>query len=175
MKNLTFILFGLILFSSCNAIRVNYDYEKTADFSTYKTYDYYSDMKTGLSELDTKRLLNAMDAALQSKGYTLSDTPDFLIDIKSSEFRESQRNNVGVGVGGGGGNVGGGVSVGIPIGQNNLSREIIFDFVDEDKMGLFWQAVSESGYKPNASPEKREAQFAAIVAKVLEGFPPEKK
>jgi len=40
---------------------------------------------------------------------------------------------------------------------------------------LFWQAVSESSYSPNASPEKREALFNAIVTKVLEGFPPEIK
>ncbi len=173
MKNLFCIAFVLVFITSCSTVRVNYDYEKTADFTEYKTYDYYSNMKTGLSEFDTKRLLDAMDAALQSQGYTLSETPDFLIDISSSEFRESQRNNVGVGLGGGGGNVGGGVSIGIPIGQNKLNREIIIDFVDEDKNGLFWQAVSESSYNPNAKPEKREAKFKAIVAKVLEGFPPE--
>ncbi|WP_435413376.1 DUF4136 domain-containing protein [Psychroserpens mesophilus] len=174
MKNISILL--MILFvSSCAPVRVNYDYEKTTDFKAYKTYNYYADLNTGLSELDTKRLLNALDEAMQSHGYSLSETPDFFIDIKSSEYQERSRNNVGVGVGGTGGRVGGGISIGIPVGQNKLNRQIIFEFVDENKNGLFWQAVSESSYSPNASPEKREVQFQAIVTKVLQGFPPEIK
>jgi len=169
------ILVLLIIVSSCAPIRVNYDYEKTTDFKSYKTYNYYANLNTGLSELDTKRLLDALDNTLQSSGYALSETPDFFIDIKSSEYQEAARNNVGVGLGGTGRNIGGGISVGIPVGQNKLNRQIIFEFVDENKNGLFWQAVSESSYSPNASPEKRETLFNAIVTKVLEGFPPEIK
>jgi len=160
--------------SSCAPVKVNYDYEKTTDFKAYKTYNYYADLNTGLSELDTKRLLGVLDKILQANGYTLSETPDFFIDIKSSEYQERTRSNVGVGVGGSGRNVGGGISIGIPVGQNKLNRQIIFEFVDENKNGLFWQAISESSYNPNASPEKREALFNTIVSKVLEGFPPEK-
>lgn len=159
---------------SCAPIYVNYDYEKGTDFTSYKTYNYYAQMQTGLSELDTKRLMDALDAKLQSRGFTLSETPDFFIDIKSSEFHGAQRSNVGVGVGGGGGNVGGGISIGIPVGQSNINRQITLDFVDENKNGLFWQAVSESSYNPNANPEQREKQMQAIVEKVLSKYPPKK-
>lgn len=171
MKNVVFIPI-LLLVVSCAPIRVNYDYEKTVDFSKYKSYNYYSNINSGLSELDTKRLLDALDASLQAKGFQLAETPDFFIDIKSSEYRESQSSSVGVGMGGTGRNVGGGISIGIPIGQTNINRQIQFDFVDENGIGLFWQAVSESSFNPNANPEKREAQLRAVVAKVLEGFPP---
>ncbi|MCD2260478.1 DUF4136 domain-containing protein [Psychroserpens luteolus] len=171
MKYLSLILM-LVLVTSCSTIRVNYDYEKTTDFSTYKTYNYFTNINSGMSELDTKRLFRALDQALQSRGYTLSENPDFLIDIGSSEFQQQRNNNVGVGVGGTGRNVGGGISIGLPLGQTQMAREIVFEFVDDTKKGLFWQAVSESNYKPNASPEKREAQFKALVEKVLEGFPP---
>lgn len=173
MKNLPLIVV-LFIITACAPVRVNYDYERGRDFTQYKTYNYYKEMKTGLSELDNNRLMRVMDAALQSRGFSKSDTPDFFIDINSSSYRETGGNNVGVGLGGGGGNLGGGVSVGFPIGQNKLNRELVIDFVDENKNGLFWQAVTESSYKPNASPEKREAQFQAIVMKALEGFPPEK-
>ena len=171
MKNLHYILlFFLVL--SCASIRVNYDYERATDFSKYKTYNYYSNINSGLSELDTKRLLDALDSGFQAKGITLSDTPDFYVDIKSSEYQEVQNSSVGVGVGGTGGNVGGGISVGIPIGQSNFNRIIQFDFVDENGLGLFWQATSESSFSPNSTPEQKETMFKAIVAKVLEGFPP---
>ena len=159
--------------TSCGSIRVDYDYEKSTNFSAYKTYNYYTDIQSGMSELDTKRLIRALDEALQRRGYTLSEIPDFFIDIKSSEFQQARQNNVGVGVGGSGRNVGGGISIGLPLGQTQLAREIVFDFVDENGIGLIWQAISESNYRPNASPEKREAHFKTLVEKVLEGFPPE--
>jgi uncharacterized protein DUF4136 len=174
MKSLKIILL-VFLVSSCASIRVNYDYEKTTDFSKYKTYNYYQDIETGMSELDTKRILAALDTNLQSKGLSLSETPDFFINIQSSEFQESQRNTVGVGLGGGRRNVGGGLSVGIPIGQSNINRQIIIDFIDENGKGLFWQAVTDSSYNPKASPQKREATLKAIVEKVLLQYPPENK
>ncbi|MBR9914129.1 MAG: DUF4136 domain-containing protein [Algicola sp.] len=170
------ILYSLlvcVLLTSCASIRVNYDYETTADFTTYKTYNYYSNVNTGLSELDNKRLFLALDEGLQARGYQLSDMPDFFIDIKTAEFQQQSGNTVGMGVGGTGRNVGGGISIGLPVGQTKMGREIVFEFVDENGIGLFWQAISESNYNPNASPEKREAQFKAIVSKVLEGFPPD--
>ncbi|NNK83417.1 MAG: DUF4136 domain-containing protein [Flavobacteriaceae bacterium] len=165
----------LILFFvvSCAPIYVNHDYERKQDFSQYKTYNYYSDLQTGLSPLDSKRLLNAFDEAMNAKGLTFSEKPDFFVDINSSEYQENRRSSVGVGVGGSGRNIGGGISVGIPVGNSQVNRQIIFDFVDENGIGLFWQAVSESTYNEKASPEKREARLKAIVEKVLEGFPPE--
>ena len=162
----------LLFVSSCASIRVNYDYEKGTDFSKYKTYNYYSDLQTGMNELDTKRLLAALNSKLQAKGLSLSETPDFFINIQSSEFQESQRNTVGVGLGGSGRNIGGGLSVGIPIGQSKINRRIIIDFIDENGKGLFWQAVSESSYNPKASPEKREATLNNTVEKMLLHYPP---
>jgi len=168
----TMLIFVLIV--SCAPIYVNYDYDQSTDFTTYKTYNYYSDMTTGLSELDTKRLLNTLDMQLKEKGFNLSDTPDFFIDIKSGEFQSAQRQTVGVGLGGGGGNVGGGISIGLPIGQANVNRQITIDFVDENKKQLFWQALSESSFNPKATPDKREARLQAIVEKVLTKYPPKK-
>jgi Domain of unknown function (DUF4136) len=174
MKTLKIFILALLVVS-CAPIRVSYDYEKTTDFTKYKTYNYYQDIETGMSELDTKRILAALDTNLQSKGLSLSETPDFFINIQSSEFQESQPNTVGVGLGGEGRNVGGGLSVGIPIGQSNINRQIIIDFIDENGKGLFWQAVSDSSYSPKASPQKREATIKAIVEKVLLQYPPENK
>jgi len=166
----SFLLFLIVV--SCAPIHVNYDYEKGTNFAQYKTYNYYANLETGLSELDTKRLFNILDKRLSVKGMTLSDTPDFYINIQSSEYQENQQSTVGVGVGGTRRNVGGGISIGIPVGQANVNRQIIIDFVDESKNGLFWQAITESSFNPNAAPEKREERLTAIVDKVLEGYPP---
>jgi hypothetical protein len=173
MKRLKVFLLALFL-TGCAPIYVNYDYEKGTDFNMYKTYNYYSDMQTGLSELDTKRFLDALDAKMIAAGITLSDTPDFFVDIRSSEYQENQRNTVGVGLGGSGRNVGGGISIGLPIGQANVNRQITIDFVNHSKKQVFWQAVSEYSFNPNAKPEQREERFKAIVEKVLAQYPPKK-
>jgi len=162
----------LLLTMSCAPIRVNYDFDKETNFSKYKTYNYYSDMKTGLSELDTKRFLEALDAKLETLGITFSETPNFFIDIKSNTVQNAQRNLVGVGLGSGGRHMGGGISIGLPIGQANLNRQIMIDFVDENRKQLFWQAVSESSYYENAAPETRETQLKAIIDKVFSEYPP---
>lgn len=165
-------IFLMIICTSCATINVKHDYDKTTDFSEYKTYNYFSDMQTGMSELDTKRLINALNLELQNRGFQLTENASFYIDIKSSDYQESQRNTVGVGMGGTGRNVGGGISIGIPVGQANVNRQVIIDFVDDTKKGLFWQAVSEYSYNPNATPEKRSALFKSLVEKALSNYPP---
>ena len=171
MKIIKIALLSLLVVS-CAPIQVSYDYEKTVDFSKYKTYNYYQDIETGFNDLDSKRLINAMDENLQARGMSLSEVPDFFINIQSQEYREDQRSAVGVGVGGTGRNVGGGVSIGIPIGQSNINRKIIIDFIDENGIGLIWQSVSDSSFNPNASPYTREKRLKEIVTKVLSNYPP---
>jgi hypothetical protein len=173
MKKLASIFF-LLFFLSCG-VTVNYDYEKSTDFSKYKSYSYFSEMNIGLSELDAKRFFDALDHAMALKGMTLSENSDFIINIESFTYQETQsQSSVGVGIGGGGGNVGGGLSVGIPIGQANVSRQIKFDFVDAQTNQLFWQAISNETETPRDNPEEREEKFKTLVAKVLEGYPPKK-
>lgn len=174
MKPFRYVLV-LLLMSSCGAV-IHYDYEKTTDFTQYKTFNYFDDMKTGLSELDTKRLIRAIDASLEAKGMQRTENPDFFIDIMSQDIQNINNSNVGVGVGGTGSNMGGGISVGLPIGGNKNSREITIDFVDKrNGERLFWQAVSESTYNINAKPEQREANFKTLIEKIFKAYPPEIK
>ena len=165
----------LVLFlTSCAAVRVSYDYDKDTEYSNYSTYNYYPEMETGLNQLDTKRLLNAIDSIMQIKGIQFSEEPDFFINIQSRAFRMPRNNTVGVGVGGTGRNVGGGVSVGIPIGQPGMEREIVFDLIDSQKDMLFWQAISESAFRENATPLTKEKKLQEIVTKVFAKYPPKK-
>ena len=172
MRKICYFLMVALLFS-CNAVKVNYDYDKEIDFSAYTTYNYYPDMQTGLSELDTKRLLDAVDAEMTAKGIKLTEEPDFFINIESSSSQRPQNNSVGVGLGGGGRSVGGGLSVGIPVGGPKLQRQIQFDFVDNEKDKLFWQAESQSSFKENLSPQEREEKLKALTVKVFAKYPPE--
>lgn len=165
----------VFMLTSCSSVKVNYDYDKTVDFTSYSTYNYYADMQSGLSQLEEKRLLRALDSTLTSRGYRLAEEPELFINILSDEYRSAPNNNVGVGIGGGGGNVGGGISVGLPLGGSNMQRSIQFDLVDGQRDALIWQAVAESGLRDNASPSVREAKLRAVVKKVFSKFPPNVK
>jgi len=173
MKKIGILLVALVL-ASCSAVRVQYDYDRTADFSAYATYNYYADMDTGLSELDEKRLIKAIDFNLRDNGIRLSEEPDILIDIKSRSYTGIQRNTVGVGIGGSGRNVGGGVNIGIPMRNSKLEREVQIDFVDSQKEALVWQATAISSFYDNSSPEVREQKFLQLVTKAFSKYPPKK-
>ncbi|SMP18555.1 protein of unknown function [Muriicola jejuensis] len=163
-----------LLLISCSSLRVDYDYDAATDFSSYQTYNYYPEMQTGLSELDTKRLLSSLDSVLLTKGFRASEEPDFLINIESREFRQPRNNSLGVGLGGGGRNMGGGVSIGLPIGRPEMEREILFDFIDSQRDALFWQAVCSGNLKENATPLEREKRMREIAVKVMSKYPPRK-
>ncbi|WP_452221892.1 DUF4136 domain-containing protein [Lacinutrix salivirga] len=174
MKTILFL--GLIITLMSCGVTVNYDYEKSTDFKKYKSFDINDDGESGLSALDNKRLNRILINALQARGFIKADsTADFYINIKSSEFQPIQRNTVGVGVGGSGRNVGGGISIGLPIGQSKVNRQIVFDFMDSNTNQLFWQAVSESDFNPDSTPNEREATLKSVVEKVLKGYPPKTK
>lgn len=173
MKTIVPLLLVLFL-SSCNAVKVNYDYDRDTDFSSYTTYGYYPDMETGLSPLDVGRLTRAIDSTMRGKGFMLSEEPEFYIAIVGRFFEAPRNNTVGVGLGGSGRSVGGGLSVGIPVGTAKIQREIRFDFVDSQKDELFWQAVTVSSFGDNISPELREKKLGAMVVKAFEKYPPKK-
>ena len=63
---------------------------------------------------------------------------------------------------------------GVPLGGSGLTREIVFDFVDAKMDALFWQAVSNSSFRDNASPSTRERVLKEVVAKVFAKYPPSK-
>lgn len=174
MKKIKMILGTLFLFLiiACAPLQVSYDYDKKVSFSNYKTYNYASEIKMDIGELDQKRFIHQLDSVLQSNGYSKTETPSFYIDLHTKTYRSQSRNTIGVGLGSGGGNVGVGVSGGIPIGGNELNHDIKINFLDGETHSVFWQADVAARIKEKASPEKKKEHFKTIVVKALEGFSP---
>lgn len=165
----------LILFlAACNAPNAVYDYDQDINFDQYHSYAIFPDFKSGLSQLDETRLLRSLDKKMKEKGFSISEDPGLYINIYTQEFQQDNRSRVGIGVGGGGGNVGVGVSGGVPVGQMDHYYKLTFDFIDVEKDNLVWQAVVESPFDLDASPEKRQQRFDRIVEEALKGYPPKK-
>ncbi|HEA28658.1 MAG TPA: DUF4136 domain-containing protein [Leeuwenhoekiella sp.] len=171
MKNTLLLVLSLVLVS-CGSMNVEYDYDEQANFDTFKTYNYIAEMESGLNQLDLNRLMKATDSILQSRGYTLSENPELLLDVSSDQYEQASSNTLGIGVGGGGGNVGVGVGGGIPIGGRELHQTITINLVNAQKDALIWQAVSDSNIKLKTNPQQRQAYFNKLMEKVFKKFPP---
>jgi len=172
MKYLLILITSVILIS-CGAT-VSYDYDTQTNFSEYKTYDFFPNINSGLSNLDNIRIMKATDSILQSRGFEKSDSPQFLINFFAKEFISQSNTTIGFGVGGGGHNGSVGVSGGVPVGGDIINQKLTFDFIDEEKDKLFWQAVGSDELKVKANSLQKDAYYFELISKILKGFPPKK-
>ena len=85
MKKITILLMLAVALglSSCASIYVATDYDRQADFSAMKSFAFFKEGidKVQISDLDKKRILRAIEQNLTTKGLTLSENPDFLVNI----------------------------------------------------------------------------------------------
>lgn len=172
MRNLRIFCIILVL-ASCNVPQVVYDYDESVDYSRFGTYDLYPELVSGLSPLDEDRLVASLESVMRNKGMSVSEQPDLLLNFYTEKYQQRSRDNLSIGVGGGRGNVGVGVSGGIPLGGPETYLRLTFDLIDVQRDELVWQAIVDSKFDRNASPENRRSRFAKIVAKALERYPPE--
>jgi hypothetical protein len=166
------ILIICLLLSSCGA-SITIDYDKEIDFSDFTSYQFYSNIDSGVNELDTKRIMKAIETSLGNRGLKRTDYCRFYIDFYASEYLTESRNTLGIGVGGRGDNVGVGVSGGIPIGGRLINQRLTIDVVDASHgQELVWQAVIDGEIKEKATPEQKEAYYYSVIEKALQKFPP---
>jgi len=170
-----FYLFFILLFVSCASTNVYTDYDESKDFSEYNSYDYFIENKTGLSELDEKRVIKAIDSVLATKNIRPKTIPEFSINFYAEFYTVETQNSIGVGVGTGGRNVGGSVSSDIPIRTQKDMIALTIEFVDALTKELFWQGVMERKMKDFKNPIERDIYITEIVSKILNEYPPEPK
>ncbi|SHG25873.1 protein of unknown function [Flavobacterium fluvii] len=81
----------LFMLSSCgSSIKVNSDFDESADFSQYKTYSFN---KSGIdriqfSSLDKKKILESIETKLVKKGMTESEKPDLIVYVSTEEKKK---------------------------------------------------------------------------------------
>lgn len=168
----------LLFISSCTSVRVLSDYDKEADFKTFKTYAFY---KTGIdkaeiSDLDKKRILRAIDSEMSAKGFVKSNNPDILMSIFTKERQQVDiySNYWGGGYYGWGWNP---YFWGGPYyGGNNVSSKtegsLYIDIIDAKDKQLVWQGRGVGSLNNIKNMEKKEARIKEFVAEILKAYPP---
>lgn len=164
-------VFTLFIFASCSSVRVNSDYDKKANFESYKTYAFLKSGvdKVEISDLDKKRILRSIDDVMTTKGFTKDSNPDLLISIFTKEKeRVDVYNSYGFGWGW---NPWWGMN------YTNVSTTpegvLYIDLIDAKTKELVWQGEG-SGYLTKDT-QKKDERINTFVSKILEQYPPNKK
>ncbi len=175
-------MLAVFMLSSCSSIQVLSDYDQQADFNGYKSYAFY---KTGIdkaqiSDLDKKRILRAIEAEMQSRGFVKSENPDLLVSIftKEQERVDIYNNNFGWGGAWGWGYnpYAWGPGWGWGWGGNSVSTRtqgsLYIDLIDTKSKELVWQGKGEGTLANTNNIEKKEQRIKEFVSQILEQYPP---
>ena len=179
-------LFSIVLLlTACANITVTSDYDRTANFSGYKTFAFYqlTDKSGSLSDLNKDRILKAIKANLMRKGFTeTNNNPDLMVNA-TTIFEDKKRviaNTDYYNVGGyyrpyawgpySLGGVNGVTTVNV---YDYIDGSLIIDILDTARKQLIWQGTGNKEIdKPSSNPD---ATINEAVTKIMESFPPNAK
>jgi len=176
------LLFITALTVSCSSVRVSSDHDEAVNFDQYKTYGFLKDGidKLEVSDLDKKRIMRAIDAELQKKGFTKSEKPALLVNIFTKANKQVDVNRWG-GYYGWGGGWGPGWGWGGPWGwggnyasvSTSTQGTLYVDLIDAAKKELVWQGVGDGVL--TLKQDKKQERINEFVEEILAQFPPKKK
>lgn len=181
MKRYVVLPLVLLLTGATGALAqdVRYNYDKSADFSQFKTYKWVVLKDAAkLSELVDKQIKEAIDAELAKKGMTKtdSDSADLYLGYQAGVAKEKEFTSYDTGWGYGPGYRGGwyGGGGGMTTGQTTtiLIGQLAVDFYATSPKTLIWRGLASKTLDPEAKPEKQQKNLAKAVAKLLKNFPP---
>lgn len=172
IKQITpFVLIVAFVLASCSTVRVSSDYDTKLDFNSYKTYAFYKKGidKAEISDLDKRRILNAIELELESKGLKKSKNPDFLVSIFTKSRKKVSVNS----------DYGFGSMFWFPryYGFNQFSvtqyseGTLFIDFIDTKAKQLIWQGIGTGALKAKTGPKKVE-KINRFVKEILTKYPP---
>ena len=164
---LSVTLFGSIALAQS----VTYDFDRSADFSKFKTYAWTRGTEL-TDELNHARVVRAIESQLAAKGLTrveASANPDVLVAYHASFDRNLQINAWGSGWGG---PRFGGLRSGTATTQDIVTGTIVIDLKDASTNGIVWRGSASAELNPGAKPEQREKKINNAIQKVFKNYRP---
>ena len=180
IKIVSFSLCMLLIASYSIAQKVNTDYDKKADFSTYTSVSFlgWQDDVT-LNDFDKKRFTDSFKEEFAKRNLTLVESDGDLaialyVVAEQKTSTTAYTNYYGGGAGrgyrrGGRGGWGGGSSSTSYSESDYLEGTLVMDVFDGESKEQIWQAVATKTV--NEKPEKREKSIPKGVKKIMKKFP----
>jgi hypothetical protein len=170
----------LVWTGSAMAQDVRYNFDKSANFSAFKTYRWVVVKNAAkISELADRQIRAQIDVELAKKGLLRSDsdTADLFvayqaaIDTEKEYYSYDTGWNYGPGWYGGGWYGGGG---GVTTGQTSTIYigQIAVDMYAPAPKTLVWRGTASKTLDPKASPEKQQKNLDKAMVKLFKNYPP---
>jgi len=172
----------LLVVSYVAAQDVRFNFDKTADFSKFKTYKWVPIKGAQTpNDLVDKQIKNSIDSQLAAKGLSKvdSDQADLYIGYQTAIGQDKQFTSYSTdwGYGGGwyrGGWYGGMGGSSTTTGQTSTiyTGQLAVDMYDSANHTLVWRGVASKTLDQKAKPEKQEKNLNKAVAKLFKNYPP---
>ena len=164
------------------AQKTSYDYNKSANFSTFKTYQQKDGTKVGQQLIDD-RIVAAIDTELAAKGLSKAQSnPDVFVVYHVAFDKEKDISTFSSGYGGGYGPYGWGWGGGGWAGGTTTTQvrdiligTLVIDIADAKKSELAWRGMGVKEVNTQAKPEKRDKSITEAVKKIFKNYPPKVK
>ncbi|HZN04282.1 MAG TPA: DUF4136 domain-containing protein [Candidatus Polarisedimenticolia bacterium] len=159
---------------AAQAQTVKSDYDKKADFTTYKTFTFKkgTDAPTPFAQ---ERIVGAIANQLKARGLTQSETADLLVYTHTQVSTEQRVDTTGFGYGGypGWGGWGGGFATSSAVVTEIPIGTVIVDLVDAKTNELVWRGIASDTLLTNPTPEKSEKRINKAITKLFSKYPVE--
>ncbi len=158
-------LLGTIVFAQ----GVTYDFDRSADFTKYKTYAWVRGTNLN-DQLNHQRITRAVDSQLSARGFArveAASNPDVLVAYHASFDR-----NLEITASGFGGYRLAGPRSGTARVEEIVVGTLAIDMVDAQSRNLVWRGMATKELDAKASPEKKEKNINRAAEKIFRNYPP---
>jgi hypothetical protein len=185
MKKLAIILVAALFMTACSSITTTVDYDKTVDFTQFKTYGYYGwaqDSDKILNQFDKKRIEQAFAHEFDIRGLEYAEDGaeviiSLFIVVNQETATTAYSTYYGGGYGGYGGYYGYGPGWGWGGGYASTSYHqydynvgtLVCDIFEVATKNLIWQGVASGTIDDN--PKNRDRRVTYIVSEIMAQYP----
>lgn len=179
MKKLVCLLIILVSATSCVPTKISYDFDRTANFPSYKSYSFIiTPENLPYERTQTEIMLGTIASELEARGFIKSDKPDVYIDVKIIVAKKKKAAQSANG------------EYSSMYGKNYLymwsknftntdtkyqisaKGTMIIDMIDAGKKQLVWQGRGTDNVSAERNPQDKEKKLAETVKKIFTQYPP---
>lgn len=186
MKKLLSLVCVAAIAVSCSSLKVYSDMDPNADFTSYKTFEYYGWAENSdqlMNTLDKDRVEGAFGAEFKKRGVSFTENKGagdavvaLFITTEAKESTTAYTTHMGMGGYGGGWGYGygvgyGGMGTSVTNYNTNTYEEgtLVVSLYDAKTKKLVWQSSGTGVVDDN--PKNRAEKINAAVAKIMSKYP----
>lgn len=164
--NIKLVVAAFLVSSLAGAQQVRYNYDRSADFSNYKTYNWANLRNTGVTDpLLDRDIKSAIESELSKKGMLKVDSgASVMIAYQASVGHERQLQAWGSRPRWGG--------MGQARQETISTGNLVLDFYTPRNRELVWRGVVSKTLNVGSDPNKNYKHLQKAIAKLLAKYPP---